>query len=245
VIAFEKSNMTNALFGLWPSTTIHNTRKEGIRLGLIVGTVAWLWVALIDVVAGRPWRTFTMLGGILVFTAVHYLLNLVYGTAVLSAVHGAEHAPSLVIAAVFGGVTFEGAVIMFATILIQQSHGNVAWLGIVGGNLGESHLAPRSNSIDQATSLRVCHGLEPIVGAQLAIDVMQVIPEGVPALRDVACEPDEEPSTGAPIVEHDRRYVDPEPVAGANANIQVERRDAAGHVTPVARRSLEAADHLA
>jgi hypothetical protein len=127
--------MTNPLTGLWPSTTIHSTRDEGIRLGFIVGTVTWLWVALVDVAAGRPWHTFTVLGGILVFTAVHYLLNVVYGMALLSAVHGAERAPSLIIGAVFCGLTFEGAFVMFANVLIQRSLSSIAWLALVGGNL--------------------------------------------------------------------------------------------------------------
>ena len=126
--------MTNPLIGLWPPTTIHSTRNEGIRLGLIVGTVTWLWVALVDILAGRPWHTFTVLGGLLAFTAMHYLLNVAYGMVVLSAVHGAERAPSLIIAVLFGVVTLEGAFAMFANILVQYL-GRLAWLGIVGGSI--------------------------------------------------------------------------------------------------------------
>ena len=127
--------MTNPLSGLWPSMTTHNTRDEGVRLGLIVGTTTWLWVALVDAVAGTPWRTFTVLGGLFVFTVIHYLLNIVYGTVLLATVHGAERTPSLIIAAVFCGLTFEGAFVMFASILIQRSLSGIAWLGLVGGNL--------------------------------------------------------------------------------------------------------------
>jgi hypothetical protein len=127
--------MTNPLIGLWPPTTVHSTRNEGIRLGLVVGTVTWLWVALVDAMTGRPWHTFSMLGGLLAFTVVHYLLNVTYGMVLLSAVHGAERAPSLIIAAMFGLVTFEGAFAMFTNLLVEYSVGSVAWVGIAGGSL--------------------------------------------------------------------------------------------------------------
>lgn len=127
--------MTNPLIGLWPSPTVHSTRNEGIRLGVIVGTVTWLWVALVDAMAGRPWHTFATLGGLLVFTVAHYLLNITYGMVLLSAVHGAERTPSLIIAVMFGVLTLEGAFAMFTNILVESSVGSVAWAGIVGGSL--------------------------------------------------------------------------------------------------------------
>jgi hypothetical protein len=127
--------MTNPLVGLWPSTTAHNTRNEGIRLGLIVGTVTWLWVALVDVTTGQPWHTFSVLGGLLVFTTMHYLLNVTYGIVLVSAVHGAERAPSLIIAVTFGILTLEGAFAMFTNLLVETGVGSVGWPGIVGGSL--------------------------------------------------------------------------------------------------------------
>ena len=133
--------MTNPLIGLWPPTTVHSTRNEGIRLGLIVGTVTWLWVALIDAMTGRPWHTFSMLGGVLPFTVVHYLLNVTYGMVLVSAVHGAERAPSLMFALMFGVLTLEGAFAMFTNILVATSVGSVAWVGIVGGSLIGTALA--------------------------------------------------------------------------------------------------------
>src|SRR5689334_13328978 len=84
----------------------HDTRREGIRLGLVLATATWLWVAAVDIAAGHPFHTFSMLGGVLIFTAVHYALNVTYGMILLSAIHGAERAPSLIIAVIFGVVTF-------------------------------------------------------------------------------------------------------------------------------------------
>jgi hypothetical protein len=31
----------------WPRTVPHDTRREGIRLGLMIATTTWLWVALV------------------------------------------------------------------------------------------------------------------------------------------------------------------------------------------------------
>jgi hypothetical protein len=125
----------------WPRTTPHNTRREGIRLGVLVATVTWLWVALVDAVAGHPFHTLTVLGGAVVFTGMHYLLNIAYGVVLLSAVHGAERAPSLMFAMIFGLVTFEGAIAMFTNILAESSLGDMAWIGIFGGSLLATALA--------------------------------------------------------------------------------------------------------
>jgi hypothetical protein len=120
---------------VWPRVAVHNTRREGIRLGLIVATVTWLWIALVDGIAGRPFHTFTALGGILPFTAVHYVLNVIYGMVLLSIVHGAKRAPSLMFVLLFGIILFEGAAGMFTNIFVERSLGNAAWIGMFGGSL--------------------------------------------------------------------------------------------------------------
>ena len=81
----------------------HDTLREGTRLGLIVATAIWLWLAAVDALVGQPGRTFTVLGGIAGFTALHYLLNVAYGIAVMAAVHASEREPSLIIGLAFGG----------------------------------------------------------------------------------------------------------------------------------------------
>jgi hypothetical protein len=125
----------------WPQTLAHDTRREGIRLGLLLATATWLWVALVDIVAGHPLHTFNMLGGVLIFTAAHYALNITYGIILLSAVHGADRAPSLIIALIFGLVTFEGAFAMFTNILVEYSLGVTGWIAIFGGSLLATGLA--------------------------------------------------------------------------------------------------------
>jgi hypothetical protein len=137
----NEANMSMLNIVGWPRTTPHNTRREGFRLGILVATVTWLWVALVDAAAGHPFYTFTALGGALVFTGMHYLLNILYGVVLLSAIHGAERAPSLILAVIFGLVTFEGAFAMFTNILAQSSLGNTAWIGLFGGSLLATALA--------------------------------------------------------------------------------------------------------
>jgi hypothetical protein len=133
--------MNASIWVPWPRTTIHETRREGVRLGVIVATTTWLWVVLVDAVMRQPFHTFDALGGVVVFTAMHYLLNIVYGMILLSAVHGSERTPSLILAVVFGVLIFEVAMAMLTVVLAQYWVGNAAWAGIFGGSLIATALA--------------------------------------------------------------------------------------------------------
>ena len=113
----------------------HNSLREGVRLGLILASVTWLWVALVDAITGQPFHTFLALGGIGVFTVMHYLLNIAYAVVVLVAIHGADRAPSLIIAVLFGALTLEGGIAMVTNLLAQAALGSVAWIEILGGSL--------------------------------------------------------------------------------------------------------------
>ena len=113
----------------------HNTLREGAALGIIVATGIWLWLAVVDALMGQPLQTFAALGGVTVFTVVHFLLNIVYGVVIVSAVHGAEREPSLALALVFGLVMLEIALAMLTVLLSQLGLGEVAWVRIFGGSL--------------------------------------------------------------------------------------------------------------
>ena len=125
----------------WPRRVVHDTRREGVRLGIIMATATWLWLLLVDAMLGRPLHTFDALGGVAVFTASHYLLNIVYGIALLSVVHGAERAPSLMLAVVFGTLLFEVAMAMLTVVLANLGLGSAAWVGVFGGSLLATALA--------------------------------------------------------------------------------------------------------
>lgn len=133
--------MNASMWVPWPRTTLHDTRREGVRLGIIVATTTWLWVVLVDTVMRQPFHTFDALGGVAVFTAMHYLLNIVYGMILLSAVHGSERTPSLILALVFGVLLFEVAMTMLTIILAQYWVGEAAWAGVFGGSLIATALA--------------------------------------------------------------------------------------------------------
>jgi hypothetical protein len=107
---------------------------SGLRLGLLMGTVAWLWVAASDAVLGHPFQTFSVLGGIAAFTIVHYILNLAYGAAAMSFVRGALRAPSLIIGLIFIFIIFEVAFAMLTVLLSHSAIGMSAWLVLYGGN---------------------------------------------------------------------------------------------------------------
>jgi len=113
----------------------HNTVREGTALGIVVATGIWVWLAVVDAVAGYPFQTFAALGGITVFTVLHYLLNIVYGVVIVSAVHGAAREPSLALALVFGLVMFEIALAMLTVLLSHLGLGELAWIRIFGGSL--------------------------------------------------------------------------------------------------------------
>ena len=113
----------------------HDSVREGAALGIIVATGIWVWIALVDALAGQAFHTFSVLGGITAFTIVHYLLNIAYGIAVMAAIHGATREPSLAIAVIFGVVTLEIAFGMLTVLLSNLGLGTRAWVGIFGGSL--------------------------------------------------------------------------------------------------------------
>lgn len=113
----------------------HNSLREGVRLGLIVATAIWVWLAVVDALAGEPLRTFTVLGGVVPFTILHYLLNVAYGTIIVTAIHGARREPSLVMGVVFGFLIIEFAFAMATVLLSHTGLGALAWVRIGGGNV--------------------------------------------------------------------------------------------------------------
>ena len=113
----------------------HSSLREGAQLGFIVATSVWVWVALVDFVIGEPFHTFAVLGGIVVFTLLHYVLHVAYGVAIVSGIHGVARVPRLAIALAFGFVILEIAFALITVLLSQMGLGSLAWLRIFGGNV--------------------------------------------------------------------------------------------------------------
>lgn len=113
----------------------HDSLREGAALGLVVATATWLWLALVDAVAGEPFLTFAVFGGIIAFTVVHYLLNIAYGAAIMAGVHGAVRAPSLIFGIGFGFLMLEFAFALLSAALWHSPLGALAFLRIFGGSV--------------------------------------------------------------------------------------------------------------
>ncbi|MEO7082699.1 MAG: hypothetical protein ABI442_03075 [Gemmatimonadaceae bacterium] len=124
-----------------PTARKHDSWREGVRLGLIVATTTWLWIALVDALAGRPFHTFNGLGGVGPFTVVHYLLCVAYGVVILSVIHAAERAPSVIFGLMFGIILFECAFAMVTNLIAVATLGNIAWVSIFGANVLAAALA--------------------------------------------------------------------------------------------------------
>lgn len=113
----------------------HTAMQEGATLGLIVATSTWLWVAIVDAIAGDPFRTFTVLGGVAAFTVVHYVLNVIYGVVLVSGIRGTTREPTLMMAIVFGFLMIEFAFAFLTAVLSNLGLGGLAWLRVFTGSL--------------------------------------------------------------------------------------------------------------
>jgi hypothetical protein len=115
--------------------TTHNTLREGVQLGLIVGVATWLWVAGLDVIAGEPFQTFQLLNGIIVVTIVHFALCLAYGLTIIGVIHASMKEPTVMFAVIFCTILFQGAFVMFTALLANVGLGDVAWGKFFAGNV--------------------------------------------------------------------------------------------------------------
>ena len=113
----------------------HSSLREGILLGAVVGTGIWAWIALVDALVGRPFETFSVLGGMARFTALHYALCLIYGIVAVSVVHAAARETTLIVGAAFVFFLLEFAFVILSTILSHVGLGALAWVRIMGGNV--------------------------------------------------------------------------------------------------------------
>jgi hypothetical protein len=113
----------------------HNAIREGLRLGVVLATSLWIWIATIDLMAGEPFRTFTVLGGMASFTAMLYALNLAYGTVIVACIHGFVREPGLIGGLVLGFLILEFAFALVTIVFTHAGLGALAWLRIFGGSV--------------------------------------------------------------------------------------------------------------
>lgn len=113
----------------------HNVIREGVRLGLVVATSIWLWIATVDAIVGEPFRTFHVLGGIAWFTLMHYALNAAYGTVIVAAMRNAIRQPGLVGGFAMGFVIIHCGFAMLTVLISRLGLGDLAWLRVFGGSV--------------------------------------------------------------------------------------------------------------
>ncbi|HEY2376155.1 MAG TPA: hypothetical protein VGH98_09295 [Gemmatimonadaceae bacterium] len=94
-----------------------------------------MWLAAIDGIAGEPFLTFNVLGGIAGFTVMHYLLNVAYGVAILSIIHTAGRTPSAIFAVGFGFLMLEFAFALVTAAFSSGRLGELAWVRLFGGSV--------------------------------------------------------------------------------------------------------------
>lgn len=113
----------------------HSAVREGITFGLVIATSIWMWIALVDALAGDPFWTFRLLGGIAQFTVLHYVLNVVYAMAVVAVVHRTADEPSLAGVLWFVLLVIEVAFVFVTILLSHVGLGTLAWLRICAASL--------------------------------------------------------------------------------------------------------------
>jgi hypothetical protein len=113
----------------------HNAMREGAALGFVIATSIWIWIAIVDAVAGEPFRTAIVLGGVIQFTILHYVLNVAYGMAVVAVVYRTAEEPGLAAVLWFVLVVVEFAFVMATILLSHLGLGAFAWLRIFGASL--------------------------------------------------------------------------------------------------------------
>ena len=127
-----------------PNSVLPRVRpSEGVALGLLIATSVWVWVALVDLVVGEPFRTFALLGGVVAFTVVHYALCILYGRVLVWAVRAAREQPSAIMGVLVLSLLFQVAFAMLTILLASLGLGDRAWVSIFGGSLLSSAVAFR------------------------------------------------------------------------------------------------------
>lgn len=132
----------------------HNSIREGVYAGLIGATAIAVWFAIIDIAAGRPFNTPSILGAGLIsilgkppmmpdtvgfhvffYTVFHYLAFILVGVIVAKIVHQSERTPAILAGFLIAFVAFELGAIGLTTLLTESRLGGMAWYQIFIANL--------------------------------------------------------------------------------------------------------------
>lgn len=132
----------------------HNVVREGIIAGVLSATVIAVWLFVVDMIAGHPLLTPTVLGRglyslfgglrptdtpgmyIAVYTIFHYIAFCVIGIILATIIHGARRTPGIMAGFVVVFVAFElGFYGLAAALSINTQLQALAWYQIGAANL--------------------------------------------------------------------------------------------------------------
>jgi len=132
-------------------TRSHSTIREGVIAGVIGATAVAVWFFVVDIIAGHPLYTPSLLGegfisifgpapeaqavNIIIYTMFHYAAFILVGTIAVILVHAGERAPSVLAGSMILFVAFELGFYGLVALLRQSVLGNLAWYQILAGNL--------------------------------------------------------------------------------------------------------------
>lgn len=132
----------------------HNSIREGVLAGAIGATLIVLWFAILDIVAGRPFNTPSILGAglisvlgkppmmpdtvifhVLIYTVFHYVAFAIVGIILVNIVHQSSRTPAILAGFLVAFVAFQIGAIGLTTLLSESRLGGMAWYQIFIANL--------------------------------------------------------------------------------------------------------------
>lgn len=133
--------------------TEHSVRREGIIAGLLGGLAVAIWFLVVDVIAGRPLYTPSILGAMLLnifevrtvegvhvgyaafYSIFHFAIWAGIGALLTFVIHKAETQPTILALATMAFVVLTIAALGYTSILSYFSPlGGLAWYNVLIGN---------------------------------------------------------------------------------------------------------------
>lgn len=132
----------------------HNSIREGVIAGAIGATAIAVWFFIIDIVAGRPLNTPSILGAGLIsilgkppmmpdsvlfhvffYTIFHYIAFIIVGIILVAIVHESERTPAVLAGVLVAFVAFELGAIGITALFTESRLRGMAWYQIFIANL--------------------------------------------------------------------------------------------------------------
>ncbi len=135
-----------------PAVTCKRVMREGVTVSMLGASVVAVWFLVVDAMAGVPFRTPALLGGVLFhgvtdplhpavtaevilqYTLVHGVVFLVFGLMVAGLLALADREPRLLFALVILFCCFEVFVVGAIAILAERLFATAAWWTILAAN---------------------------------------------------------------------------------------------------------------